>query len=88
MPDLDFLTQMTRETNIIIMYLQNMMMIAISQQHIRNFLLLPELKREVLPEPDDPSIAMSFSHGTFQWGDPQEIPLSVEEKRLLKSVGR
>ncbi|KAH7823453.1 putative Multidrug Resistance Associated Protein (MRP) [Monocercomonoides exilis] len=84
MPNIGFLTMMTRETNMIPTYLQGTAMVHVSQKRIRDFLILPELKKEVINEPSDAEVALTITNGTFKWGDFPEIPLSMDEKMKLK----
>ncbi|KAK2945606.1 Multidrug resistance-associated protein [Blattamonas nauphoetae] len=84
MPNVGFLTQMTRETNQIPMYLQVMMMIRISLQRIKQFLLLPELQQEHHEEPTEQDIALQIEGGSYKWADPPEIPLTAAELQVLK----
>ncbi|KAH7828103.1 putative Multidrug Resistance Associated Protein (MRP) [Monocercomonoides exilis] len=81
MPTILFLTLLTRQANMIPTFLQGVAMIWISQKRIRDFLLLPELKKEPVAEPKESDIALVIENGTFKWGDPPDIPMSMEEEQ-------
>ncbi|KAA6361432.1 MAG: putative ABC transporter, partial [Streblomastix strix] len=85
MPNLGFIRQMTRETRLIPQYIQAALMILVGLQRIEEFLLLPELKREVHQIPDDAeNVALTIERGYFAWGDPIEIPMTVAEREKMK----
>ncbi|KAK2941716.1 Multidrug resistance-associated protein [Blattamonas nauphoetae] len=84
MPNVGFLTQMTRETNMIPTYMQITIMVTILLQRIRQFLLLPELQQERREEPADQDIALQIEGGNYKWADPPEIPLTSAENLVLQ----
>ncbi|KAK2963551.1 Multidrug resistance-associated protein [Blattamonas nauphoetae] len=83
MPNLSFLTLMTREATQLPYYLQFWQMTAISARRIRDFLLLPEMKIEKRAAPSDPSLAITIEGGEFKWGEAPEILLPDAEQNEL-----
>ncbi|KAK2950278.1 Multidrug resistance-associated protein [Blattamonas nauphoetae] len=84
MPNLGFLTQMTREVNQFPMYIQVMIMVRISHNRIKQFLLLPELQQEVREEPEEADMMLSITDGNYRWADPPEIPMTMAELEMLR----
>ncbi|KAK2954114.1 Multidrug resistance-associated protein [Blattamonas nauphoetae] len=84
MPNVGFLTMMTREANAVPMYLQMLMMTRISLKRIKQFLLLPELQQEEYDQPVEEDIALQIENGNYNWAEPPEIPLTTAEMEILK----
>ncbi|KAH7820854.1 putative Multidrug Resistance Associated Protein (MRP) [Monocercomonoides exilis] len=84
MANLGFLTLMTQPTTMLPMIFQGIGLINVSITRIRDFLVLPELKIEKRDKPSDPTVALMIENGTFKWGEPPEIPLSMSEQAALK----
>ncbi|KAH7821298.1 putative Multidrug Resistance Associated Protein (MRP) [Monocercomonoides exilis] len=84
MANLGFLTLMTQPMTMLPIIFQGIGLINVSITRIRDFLILPELKIEKRDKPNDPEVALLIENGTFKWGEPPEIPLSMSEKAALK----
>ncbi|KAK2941288.1 Multidrug resistance-associated protein [Blattamonas nauphoetae] len=83
MPNLGFLTLMTREATMLPYYIQSTQTTAISAGRIRDFLLLPEMKIEERAPPSDASLSITIEGGEFKWGEAPEVPLTEEEQAEL-----
>ncbi|KAK2954768.1 Multidrug resistance-associated protein [Blattamonas nauphoetae] len=84
MPNLGFLTQMTREVNQFSAYVQIVIMIRVSHNRIKQFLLLPELQQEVHEEPEEADMVLSITDANYRWADPPEILMTETELETLK----
>ncbi|KAK2953702.1 putative Multidrug resistance-associated protein 1 [Blattamonas nauphoetae] len=85
MPNLGFLTLMTREATQLPYYMQFWQMTAISAGRIRDFLLLPEMKIEERAAPSDASLSITIEGGEFRWGEAPDVPLTEAEQGELEA---
>ncbi|KAK2954766.1 Multidrug resistance-associated protein [Blattamonas nauphoetae] len=76
MPNLGFLTMMTKEATQLPYYFQYLQMAAVSAGRIRDFLLLPEMKIEERAPPSDASLSITIDGGEFKWGQAPAALLS------------
>jgi ABC-type multidrug transport system ATPase subunit len=71
---------------------QAIIMLGVSVNRIRDFLILPQLKRMEEKENYDEcdvnslsdNVVISIKNGRFKWGPPPEIPLSQAEKQKIE----
>ncbi|KAK2960293.1 Multidrug resistance-associated protein [Blattamonas nauphoetae] len=76
MPNLGFLTMMTKEATQLPFYIHYTQLSAISAGRIRDFLLLPEMKIEERTPPTDASMSITIEGGEFKWGEAPDALLS------------
>ncbi|KAA6383294.1 MAG: putative Multidrug resistance-associated protein [Streblomastix strix] len=82
-PNLNFMSQLTKESRLIPMLIQGIMMVYVALQRIQEFLLLPELQQEIHEKPNDSDkIALTIEKGYFAWSEPIQFSVSEVEKEI------
>ncbi|KAA6397480.1 MAG: ABC transporter: Multidrug resistance-associated protein, ATP binding protein [Streblomastix strix] len=84
LPTMGFLAIETVPFSQLGFYLQALGILAASQARIRDFLILPELKKVKKNLPSNTDLAVEIINASFGWNSPIEIPISVAEKQEMK----
>ncbi|KAA6399443.1 MAG: ABC transporter: Multidrug resistance-associated protein, ATP binding protein [Streblomastix strix] len=83
-PTIGFLVMETMPFSLLAFYMQAIGVVMASQQRVRDFLILPELKNVDQKKPTNPENAVEVTNASFGWGSPPEIPISDAEKQEMK----
>ncbi|KAA6397487.1 MAG: putative Multidrug resistance-associated protein [Streblomastix strix] len=84
MPTMGYITMMMMPLSTVTIVIQGTLTVFVSVDRMQAFLILPELKNEVITKPENKQIAVEVNNGSFVWGNPPEIPLSEKEKEEIE----
>ncbi|KAA6379179.1 MAG: putative ABC transporter, partial [Streblomastix strix] len=83
-PTIGFLVQETLPFSFLAFQLQDIGIVSTSLARVRDFLILPEMKKIIKKSPNNIDNAVEVINSSFCWGDPPEIPISAAEKKELQ----